>query len=80
MQLQHIDVGILDYSSSKVKFVANSREKSINDLSMYGSAVVPAKSTARTKQKKVTRKYEEIKTQAVSGTYRVISLFEFKLF
>lgn len=64
MQLQNIDTGKLDYNLRKVKFVANPPEKSINDLSMYGSTMIPTKSTmkANANRRKVLRKDEEIKT------------------
>lgn len=74
MQLQNIDTGKLDYSLRRVKFVANSRGKSMNDLSMYGSAMVPAKSTPWPNLRKLTKSDPGMKTRMVSGIYYVIFL------
>lgn len=75
MQLRNIDTVKLDYNSSKLKFVVNPREKSVNHLSMYGSPMLPAETMAKPSLK-LTKKVKEIKTKAVSGIFRVFS-FEF---
>lgn len=80
MQLPNIDTVKLDYAPSKVKFVANPREKAVNQLSMYGSAMVPAKSTAKPSinRIKLTKRDREIKTQTVSRVFSVCFFFESK--
>lgn len=80
MQLQNIDTVKLDYKSDGVKFVANPRQKSVNHLSMYGSATIPAKSTTKssTNRMRLTGNQKEIKAQAVSSSFSCMISFEFK--